>query len=67
MQRDLEGAGHVEHVDAVARHALALHFFEEGVACLVDDVGMPLRLDEGDALAARRSRRGMAERGRSLI
>jgi len=64
MQRDLEGAGHVEDVDAIARHVQALHLLEEGVACLVDDVGMPLRLDEGDALAARCVRRGDGGKGK---
>ena len=52
MQRDLEGAGHVEHVDALARHAQARHLFEEGVARLVDDLRMPLGFDQRDAPVA---------------
>jgi hypothetical protein len=42
-------SGHVDDVDALARHALARHLDKKGVACLVDDVRMPLRFDERNA------------------
>ena len=54
MQRNLEGAWHVEHIDGVRRHAEALHLSQECVACLVHDVLMPLGFNECDAVASRR-------------
>ena len=63
-QRNLEGARHIDHVDAVAREALSLHLGEKGFAGLVNDVRMPLRLDEGDALRFGRARAGHGGKGK---